>query len=169
MAIIRFEPQRNLGLVGDFGRVLDSMFDPFAKMQNGLASFNPAMDIVEKDDSYLIHADLPGVEDKDLSIEVEDNWLTISGKRESIQEEKHEGYYRTERSFGSFMRNCRLPQGVDSENIKASFKDGVLELVVPKPAVESRKKRIEIESGNSDNGTAADHKEKRTIKRKKKE
>ena len=97
------------------------------------------MDLVETETEFVLRADLPGLSDEDVSIEVEDNVLTISGERKAEHEERKEGYYRVERSFGRFSRSLTLPEGVDPEAVKASFEHGVLEVHVPKP--EARKPR----------------------------
>ena len=91
------------------------------------------MDLVETDNEFVLRADLPGLSEDDVNIEVEDNVLTISGERKAEHEERKEGYYRIERSCGSFRRSLTLPEGVDPEAVKANFDHGVLEIHVPKP------------------------------------
>jgi HSP20 family protein len=109
----------------------------------------PAMDLLETDDDFVLRADLPGMTESDVNVELEDNVLTISGERKSEQEEKREGFYRVERAFGSFSRSLTLPQGVDPDAVNASFDKGVLEVRVPKP--ERRKpRRISIGSGSQE-------------------
>ena len=97
------------------------------------------MDLSETGDSYVLHADLPGMGEDDVQIELEDNVLTISGERRLEQSTSEGGYLRTERARGSFARSLTLPAGVDPERIEADFRDGVLELRIPKP--EARKPR----------------------------
>jgi HSP20 family protein len=99
----------------------------------------PAMDLVETHEDFVLHADLPGLAEGDVAIELDDNVLTISGERKSGHESQKEGYYRVERSWGSFSRSLTLPDGVDPESVKASFDRGVLEVRIPKP--EQRKPR----------------------------
>jgi len=91
----------------------------------------------------VLKADLPGMRREDVSIEVKDGVLTISGERKDEHEEKADGYYRVERTFGSFSRALTLPKGVEAEGIAADFSDGVLEVRIPKPA-ERKPYRIEI-------------------------
>ena len=91
------------------------------------------MDLVDTDDNLVLRADLPGMSDEDLKIEIEEGVLTISGERRAEHEEKGEGFHRVERSFGSFSRSLSLPDGVDPERVAADFKDGVLEVRIPKP------------------------------------
>ncbi|HWC85921.1 MAG TPA: Hsp20/alpha crystallin family protein, partial [Solirubrobacteraceae bacterium] len=103
----------------------------------------PAMDLVETDSDFVLRADLPGVNESDVNIELEDRVLTISGERKAEHEERKEGYYRVERSSGSFTRTLTLPEGVDPGAIKASFEKGVLEVRIPKPE-EKKPHRVSI-------------------------
>ena len=91
------------------------------------------MDLAETETHYVLKADLPGVGEGDVSIELDDNVLTVSGERKAEQEEKREGFHRVERSFGTFRRSLTLPEGVDADAIAATFDKGVLEIRIPKP------------------------------------
>ncbi len=105
----------------------------------------PAMDLFETGDSFVLQADLPGLSEADVNIELEDSTLTISGERKASHEHSGdgEGYYRVERASGAFQRSLTLPKGVDPEAVTASVDRGVLEVRIPKP--EARKpRRIEI-------------------------
>jgi HSP20 family protein len=104
------------------------------------------MDLVETDDAYVLRADLPGLDEKDVSIEFEDNVLTISGERKAEHESKREGYYRVERASGSFSRALTLPEGVNVDAVKATFDKGVLEVRIPKPE-ERKPRRVQISVG----------------------
>ena len=97
------------------------------------------MDLVEEDDHFVLSADLPGVEEQDINVELEDNVLTISGERKSEHEDRKEGYYRIERSSGRFSRTLTLPEGIDADSIEARFDNGVLTVRIPEP--EQRKPR----------------------------
>jgi HSP20 family protein len=103
----------------------------------------PAMDLLESGDDFVLKADLPGVSEEDVSIELEDSTLTISGERKAEHQAEGEGYYRVERSTGSFSRSLTLPKGVDPEAVSARFDRGVLEVRIPKPA-ERKPRRISI-------------------------
>lgn len=103
----------------------------------------PAVDIKEEENRYVVKADLPGVSSKDIEITMENNMLTVSGQRKSEKETNEKGYHRIERSYGSFTRSFSFPQNADAEGIKASNKDGVLEIVIPKKA-SSLPKKIQI-------------------------
>jgi HSP20 family protein len=104
------------------------------------------MDLVETETDFVLKADLPGLSESDVNIELEDNVLTISGERKAEHEDRKAGYYRVERSFGSFRRALTLPEGVDPEAVTATFADGVLEVTVPKPAQQMPRK-VQISVG----------------------
>jgi HSP20 family protein len=112
------------------------------------------VDLVEAEDHFVLKADLPGLSEEDVSIEVQDGSLTISGERKAEHEERARGWYRIERSFGSFNRSLTLPDGVDADRIEASFSHGVLEVRIPKPE-ESKPRRIEISSADGNGKPAA--------------
>ncbi len=141
MALIRWEPARELGSIqNEMNRLFSGFFDAPTPGQIGAyRRWIPAMDLVESDGEFVLRADLPGLSEEDVNIEVDDNVLTISGERKSEHEDRKEGFYRVERSYGSFRRSLTLPEGVEPEAVKASFDRGVLEVRVPKP--EERKPR----------------------------
>ncbi len=135
MAIIRWEPARELQSVqSEINRLFNTLFESPTPTGNGSTRrWIPAMDLVENENDFVLRADLPGVAEKDVKIELQDNVLTISGERKSEHEERREGYYRLERSSGSFSRSLTLPEGIDPSGITASYNRGVLEIHVPKP------------------------------------
>jgi HSP20 family protein len=145
VSIIRWEPLRELStLQNEMNRLFNTVVDaPGASANANLRRWMPAMDLVEDDDAFVLRADLPGMREEDVSIEFEDNVLTLAGERRSEHEERKEGFHRVERAFGSFSRTLTLPQGVDPESITASFDNGVLEVRVPKPE-ERKPRRISI-------------------------
>jgi len=107
--------------------------------------FNPSVNTREGEFAYHIEVDLPGIKKEDVEINVDDNILTIAGKRELKNENKEENYYKIESSYGAFSRSFTLPEKVDIENISATSVDGVLEVVIPKlKVVENSSKKIEI-------------------------
>jgi HSP20 family protein len=139
VTIVRWEPFRELSsLQTEMNRLFNAAFDT-PPGNGGARRWTPAMDLVETDEHFVLRADLPGMTESDVNIELEDNILTISGERKAEREEKGEGFYRVERSFGSFSRALTLPKGIDPEGVKAAFHNGVLEVRVPKP--EQRKPR----------------------------
>jgi HSP20 family protein len=151
MALVRWEPVRELSsLQNEMNRLFNTFFDtPTAgNGGNALRRWVPAMDLVETDDSFVLKADLPGLSEGDVAIEVEENVLTVSGERKAEHEDKREGYVRVERSFGSFRRSLTLPKGVDPEAVTAAFDKGVLEVRIPKPE-ERKPRRVSISVGDA--------------------
>jgi HSP20 family protein len=148
MALVRWEPVRELSsLQNDMNRLFNTFFDtPTAGNGGDARRWIPAMDLVETDDHFVLKADLPGLSDEDVHIDVEGDVLTVSGERKSEHEDKREGYVRVERAYGAFRRSLTLPEGVDPEAVTARFDSGVLEVRIPKP--EQRKpRRVAIQVG----------------------
>ncbi|HQE94619.1 MAG TPA: Hsp20/alpha crystallin family protein [Candidatus Marinimicrobia bacterium] len=144
MAITRWNPRSSwLDVRNEFDRLFESIFNPQYEEETSLLAFSPAVDIIEEDKAYNIQVELPGMNKDDIKIAVKDNYLTISGekKRESKVEDKN--YQRTERIYGSFQRSFRLDDSVEADKIEAEFKDGVLNIVIPKKK-ESLAKQIEV-------------------------
>jgi HSP20 family protein len=111
------------------------------------------MDLVDAGEAFVLKADLPGLSDSDVSIEVRDNVLTVSGERKSEHEDRKAGFYRVERSYGSFRRSLTLPEGVDPAAVTATFDKGVLEVTVPKPEQQAPRK-VQITVGGASTGEA---------------
>jgi HSP20 family protein len=97
----------------------------------GGASWAPQVEVIERDNRLIVRADLPGMSKDDVQVDIDDNSLVIRGERKTEHEENKEGYYRSERSYGSFYRQIPLPRGVDTEDATAEFRNGVLEVVMP--------------------------------------
>jgi len=147
MALIRWEPARELqSIQHEVNRLFGSFLDPHAGVEIGARRWLPAIDLVEEGDHYVLRADVPGVSQDELKVELEDNVLTLSGERKSEHEERKDGYYRIERASGSFSRSLTLPEGVDPDAIEARFERGVLEVRIPKPA-ERKPRRVAIDVG----------------------
>jgi HSP20 family protein len=152
MALIRWEPVRELNTIqSEMNRLFNTFFEPSGPGNGGssLRRWIPAMDLVETKDDFVLRADLPGLTEKDVNIEVEHNVLTVSGERKAEHEERKEGYYRVERASGSFSRSLTLPEGVDPSAVRASFENGVLEVRVPKPE-ERKPQKVAISIGGGD-------------------
>ena len=152
MALVRWEPLREMAtLQNEMNRLFGTFFDtPTTAMSGngGVRRWIPAMDLVEGDDHFVLRADLPGLAEEDVNLEVEDRTLTLSGERKSEQTEKGEGFYRLERASGSFSRSLTLPEGIDADAITATFDKGVLEVRIPKPE-QIKPKRVEIKVGDA--------------------
>jgi HSP20 family protein len=99
----------------------------------------PAIDIEEKDGKYLVKADLPGLKKEDIHIELKGDYLTLRGERHAEHEDKEKNYHRIERTYGSFQRSFRVPEGLTEKDIKAKYKDGTLELTIPVPEAKKPK------------------------------
>jgi len=118
---------------------IDTWFDTGFFTELPETMWRPAIDIEEKDGNYLVRADLPGMNKKDIHIELHEGYLTLRGERKSEHEENKDNFHRIERTYGSFERSFRIPEGVTEKDIHAKYKDGVLELTIPAPKVEEPK------------------------------
>ena len=143
MMITRFDPFAEIKKLED--RIFNA-YPTVARTSNdgSISSFVPVVNTREDDKAYHIEVDLPGVKKEDISVDISEGVLTISGERMFKQEIKDKDYYKIESSFGKSERSFRLPEDIDVENIKAESKDGVLEVELPKVKKEDKKKRIEI-------------------------
>lgn len=126
---------------------VERLFDDFARgfPAFGYASLSPSMDVTETDKEIELTAELPGLEEKDVQINLADNVLSIRGEKKAEKEEKDKNYRLVERSYGAFSRSIELPGGVDADKIKATITKGVLKVTVPKPAAATAKK-IEVKT-----------------------
>lgn len=150
MDLRRWDPVGDLeSRQGDMNRMFDRFFEGRSPETGG--RWIPAMDLVESDDHLVLRADLPGMTEDDVNIEIKDGVLTISGERKAEHEEKGEGFHRVERSFGTFSRSLSLPDGVDPNQVDATFAEGVLEVRVPKPE-ESKPTQVEIKGSDEGYG-----------------
>ena len=145
MAIVRWEPFRDLVTTQDrFNRLFNDAFSRAGGERSlGVSEWTPAVDIYETDQSVVLKAELPGIDPKDVEIRVEDGTLWLKGERKFEKEVKEEGYRRIERQYGSFVRSFPLPATVDSEKATAEYKDGVLNLTLPKRE-EAKPKTIKV-------------------------
>ena len=144
--LIRWEPFREAVTVhNELSRLMNGLFEGNGRSTQ---SWVPALDAWETDDELVDAFDLPGLPQDKISVEVEDGTLTVSAERMRSEEVSQERYHRSERRFGSFARTVGLPQGVSEDRVKAVYKDGVLEIHVPKPEqVKPKKTEIGFDSG----------------------
>jgi HSP20 family protein len=158
MALIHWEPVTELNTIqNEMNRLFNTFFDEPNQTARGTSNgtmrrWLPPMDLVETTDHYVLRADLPGLSDRDVNVQLEDNVLTLSGKRKTEHEDQQEGYYRLERASGAFSRSLTLPDGVDPNGLQAHFERGVLEISIPKP--EQRKPR-KVAISIADSGPAS--------------
>jgi len=146
MSIVRFDPFR------DITSFRDDINRLFARtLGEGLSAsqtWTPAVDVFETKDAVTLKAELPGLTVDDVDVEIDDNVLTVSGER-TFQDTVEEGrFYRVERSYGRFSRSLTLPQGIKADEVTATFKDGILEVTVPK-AEEVKPRKVAIAAGEA--------------------
>ncbi len=136
------EPRTNdvWGLQSDINRLFDAFMGPLDTTENK-ETLLPRLDVAELKDRYEIKAELPGMDEKDIELTLEDGLLTISGEKKAETEEKEKGYYLKECSYGSFSRSVRLPDNISDDKIDAKFKKGVLTVKLPKKEVLPPKSR----------------------------
>ena len=146
MAIVRWDPFRDLISIQDrMNRLFEQTLARTREEEGNAAStWMPAVDIYETPDQVVMKAELPGLTREDIEINVRDNTLSLRGQRKFEKDVKEENYLRIERAYGSFQRSFTLPATIQQDKIKAVFKDGVLELTLPK-AEEARPKQIKID------------------------
>jgi HSP20 family protein len=148
MALVRWDTGREVDtLQTEMNRVFDAFFGNRPGNGGTAQRWVPAMDLVEDKNDLVLRADLPGLSEDDVDIEVKDGVLTISGERKTEEKKEEEGYYRVERAFGRFSRSLTLPDGIDPEQVKAKFDNGVLEVRIPKPE-ERKPHRVSIGKGS---------------------
>ncbi|MEX0803320.1 MAG: Hsp20/alpha crystallin family protein [Candidatus Binatia bacterium] len=129
-------------------REIDRLFEDFGRSWptfGGIPELMPSMDVVETDKEIEITTELPGLQEKDIQVNVADNVLTIKGEKKAEKEEKDKNYRLVERSYGSFSRTLELPPGVNPDTVKASISNGVLKVTVPKPAP-AQVKKVEVKT-----------------------
>ena len=126
----------------DLRQRMERMFEEFGDGETRKRSL--AIDLVERDEGYVLRANVPGMKAEDVKLEVEDDVLTVSAEHEESEEEKKENYVRRERRYGSFSRSLTLPKGVSADDIEATCMEGVLEVSFPKPKKEQERKPVTI-------------------------
>ena len=148
MAIVRFwDPMKELSsLQNRMNRVFEETFGSplYRGGQPGVGTWSPAVDIFETGDEIVVKAEVPGLAKDEVRVEVENGVLTLHGERKFEREVKEENYHRVERTYGTFSRSFTLPSTVDSARIEARFKDGILEVTLPK-AEDAKPKRIDVQ------------------------
>ena len=151
MAVIRWTPFRELATMQErMNKLFEDVMRSPDRPDEGfsVAAWAPAVDIYETDKEIVMKAALPGMQEKDIEIKIEDSTLIVSGERRMEEEVKEENYHRIERSYGSFHRSFSLPQTVDRDKIKAGYKNGVLTVTLAKRE-EVKPKQIRIDVGQA--------------------
>ena len=134
MAITRWRPLRDLLSIQDeMNRLFDDFFGrPFTRREWTEEAWSPCVDVSGTKDNVIINAEIPGVSKEDVKVSVQDNILTLSGEKKQEKEEKNANYHQIERSCGSFRRSFTLPTPVQPDKVKATYKDGILRITLPK-------------------------------------
>lgn len=152
MSLVRWNPARDLaawpsnlfGMQREMNKMFDNFFNGTDQGEDyALTAWSPAVDIAEHDDEFTVKVELPGVSKDEVKITLESNILTIRGEKKQQKETKKENYHRVERSYGSFQRSFTMPATVKTDKIDASFRDGILNIKLPK-AEEAKPKQIEV-------------------------
>ncbi|MGA2192483.1 MAG: Hsp20/alpha crystallin family protein [Nitrospirota bacterium] len=146
MTLVRWDPIKNLVTLQErMNRLFDESMQRGESVSMDRGTWVPPVDIYETENDIMLVAEVPGMDEKDIDIELRDNVLTVKGERGMERTVKEDSYHRVERTYGSFSRSFTLPQTIDSERITATTKKGVLEIKMPK-AVKARAQQIKIES-----------------------
>ena len=145
MAVVRWDPFRDLNMLQDR---MNRLFEDASRNWKSdepasTTTWSPAVDIFETESEIVVKAEVPGMERKDITLNLENNVLTLKGERRFLKEAKEENYHRIERSYGGFSRAFSIPATVDEEKIRADYQDGVLKIVLPKKE-QLRPKQIKI-------------------------
>lgn len=144
MTLVKWTPRRSMvNWSNDVDRWYENFFNSDYRLNDGISAIRPVVNVEETENEFLISAELPGMEKKDIEISIEDGVLSIDGEKKYDKESKDKNYHRVERSYGKFHRCFKLPNGIDREKIDASYKNGVLNLSLPK-SEEAKPKQIEI-------------------------
>jgi HSP20 family protein len=135
-------------LLRKFGRDVDAFIEKFGLRPDAFetdAFWTPALEVFEKDNEFIVRADVPGLKKEELTIEITELELTIKGERRQVKEDKEDRYYKSERTYGTFYRVIPLPEGVKVDQAKAVVRDGVLEVKLPFVKVVRSTRRLDVE------------------------
>jgi len=151
--LTRWEPFRELTSLQDrINRVFRESYAGDRDESLTTSRFAPAVDVYEDEHKVALKIEVPGIDEKDIDVRVENNTLTVHGERKIEKEEKEENYRRVERQYGSFTRTFTLPQTVDTDNVSANYEKGVLKITLPKKA-EAKPKQIKVQIGSEKAGS----------------
>jgi HSP20 family protein len=147
--ITRWDPFREFSTLQDrMNRLFRDSYGPEGREENlNNTSFAPPVDVYEDEHSVNLKIEVPGVDEKDIDVQIENNVLTVHGERKFEKEEKQENFRRVERQYGSFTRTFTLPTTVDAEKVAASYDKGILKIALPKKA-EAKPKQIKVSVGS---------------------
>lgn len=142
MSIIRYNPSDFMPT--SFSSLVDRFFNE-SLARTGGSTFSPKVDVIETEKAYEVHVAVPGVTKEDFKVEVNDNFLTVSGERKFTNEKKEKNYHSIETQYGSFSRSFTLPDNADGSKINAKYNNGILELTIPKDEKKVLKQTIKVD------------------------
>eukprot|EP00029_Vermamoeba_vermiformis_P012453 TRINITY_DN726_c0_g2_i2.p1 TRINITY_DN726_c0_g2~~TRINITY_DN726_c0_g2_i2.p1 ORF type:complete len:147 (+),score=59.23 TRINITY_DN726_c0_g2_i2:329-769(+) len=146
MSLSRYFGAETFDDLFDMQKQMNKFFSPeFAEAQKDIASWRPKVDVRESDKQIVLHAELPGLSKDEVNVELDKGVLTISGERKFEKKDEKEQFHRIERSYGKFQRSFTVPDGVNANAIQATFNNGVLEVVLPKPENKTAAAKINIQ------------------------
>ena len=156
----QFTPTSPFSFMRRFSEEMDRLFEDFGfggsltspsfqREFEQLSAWSPQTEVFQRGNELVVQADLPGMTKDDINVDIEDGQIIIRGERQNSREQTEEGFYRTERSYGSFYRSIPLPEGTDAEAAKADFRNGVLEITMLMPEQKQRGRRLEIGEGGT--------------------
>lgn len=145
MSLIRYNSTLNDYVPTSFSNLFDRFFnDTMARSGGSAYSFVPRVDIMEEDKAFEVHVAVPGMNKDDFKIDLNDNYLTISGERKFNREKKEDNFYSMETQYGTFSRSFSLPENVDANKISAKYVNGILEVTIPKDEKKTLKTTIKV-------------------------
>lgn len=145
MSIVRYNTSLNDFVPTSFSNLIDRFFNETASRSGGSAySFVPRVDIIENEKAYELHVAVPGMNKEDFKLDLNDNFLTISGERKYTREKNENNFHSIETQYGTFSRSFSLPENVDAGNINAKYNNGILEVVIPKDEKKTLKTTIKV-------------------------
>lgn len=134
-------------LMRQFTEEMDRVFGQAPSTAVNAAAWTPAIEVKEKEGKLVVTAELPGVKKEDVKVHIDGDMLVVEGERKEEKEEKREGYYHSERSYGKFYRTIQLPEGAKPDLTAAAFNNGVLEITIPIPKTEVKRQEVPIQEG----------------------
>jgi HSP20 family protein len=134
-------------LMRQFTEEMDRFFTQMPKITGETAAWAPTIEVKEKEGKLLVTAELPGVRNEDVKVHIDGDTLVVEGERKQEKEEKREGYYHSERTYGKFYRSIPMPEGAKADQAAAQFNNGVLEVTVPIPEVKAKRQEVPVQAG----------------------
>jgi HSP20 family protein len=135
------------GLMRQFTEEMDRFFTQMPKTAGETAAWAPTIEVKEKEGKLLVTAELPGVKNEDVKVHIDGDTLVVEGERRQEKEEKREGYYHSERTYGKFYRSIPMPEGAKADQAAANFNNGVLEVTVPVPEAKAKRQDVPVQAG----------------------